>query len=199
MTVPACREKRILKDSPGYVMGLSLRDQLLQAGLLSDKKAKESGKAQHQQRKERAANPSKPDPRVIAALKAAEDKAARDRELNRKKQEQADNTARNAAIRQLVDQHKIARVEGEDLYNFVDGKRIRRLAMTRDMREQLVAGALVIVKSHGRYEIVRPDVAEKVRERDPRAVIARPEPGDGATPDENDPYKDHVVPDDLMW
>ncbi|HKY93339.1 MAG TPA: DUF2058 domain-containing protein [Nevskiaceae bacterium] len=179
-------------------MGLSLKDQLLQAGLLTEKKSKEASKEQHKQRKERAANPSKPDPRVIQALKAAEEKAARDRELNRKKQEQADNTARNAAIRQLVDAHKIARVEGEDLYNFVDGKRIRRLAMTKDMREKLVAGTLAIVKSHGRYEIVKPDIAEKVRERDPRAVIARSN-GAAPAPDENDPYKDYVVPDDLMW
>jgi uncharacterized protein YaiL (DUF2058 family) len=173
---------------------------LLQAGLLSDKKAKDAKKEQHHQRKERAANPAKPpDARVIAALKAAEEKAARDRELNRRKQEQAENTARNAAIRQIVDQHKIARVEGEDLFNFVDGKRIRRLAMTKDMREQLIAGTLMIVKSHGRYEIVKPDIAEKVRERDARAVIARSDGAAAAPPDENDPYKDYVVPDDLMW
>lgn len=183
----------------GCVMSLSLRDQLLQAGLLSDKKAKEAGKDHHKQRKERAANPAKPDPRVLEAQRAAETKAAKDRELNRKKQEQAENTARNAAIRQIVDAHKIARVEGEDLYNFVDGKRIRRLAMTRAMRDQLVAGELVIVKSHGRYEIVKPDIAAKVGERDPRAVIARSDGAHTAVPDENDPYKDYVVPDDLMW
>jgi uncharacterized protein YaiL (DUF2058 family) len=180
-------------------MGLSLKDQLLQAGLLTEKKSKEASKAQHQHRKERAANPSRPDPRVIQALKAAEAKAEKDRELNRKRQEQAENTARNAAIRQLVDAHKVARPEGEELYNFVDGKRIRRLAMTREMREQLVGGSLVIVKSHGRYEIVRPDIAEKVRERDPRAVIARSDGSTPPPPDENDPYKDYVVPDDLMW
>jgi uncharacterized protein YaiL (DUF2058 family) len=40
-------------------------------------------------------------------------------------------------------------------------------------------------------------IAEKIRERDERAVVKL---NQSETPvDENDPYKDFVVPDDLKW
>src|SRR6202008_167553 len=101
---------------------------------------------------------------------------------------------------QLVELHRIPRVEGDDLYNFVDGKRIRRLAMQRAMRDQLVTGALEIVKNDGRYEIVPAEVAEKIRQRDERSVIPRnTAPPAAPAAAEDDPYKDYVVPDDLMW
>ncbi|MGQ0618838.1 MAG: DUF2058 domain-containing protein [Panacagrimonas sp.] len=180
-------------------MSLSLRDQLLQAGLLNLNKAKQAGKEQHQQRREQAKRPpSAPDPRALAEQRAAEAKAARDLELNRALQEKQEQKARRAQIKQLVEQHRVAKpADGEELYNFIDGRKIRRIPVDRPMREKLVSGQLAIVRSEGRYEIVPSDTADRVRERDPHAVVSH----NTAKPavDENDPYKDHVVPDDLMW
>ena len=42
------------------------------------------------------------------------------------------------------------------------------------------------------------DVAAKIRERDERPIVELP-PADAPQSDENDPYKDFVVPDDLKW
>jgi len=41
-------------------------------------------------------------------------------------------------------------------------------------------------------------VAEKIKQRDPVSVILC-EPGTQQQVDENDPYTDYKIPDDLMW
>lgn len=182
-------------------MSLSLRDQLLQAGLINEKQAKQGNKQPHHQRQDRIKTPPPVDPVKLAAQKAAEAKAARDAELNRVQREKAEQKARRAQVKQLIDQNKLPKVESELLYNFVDGKdgkRIRRIPVTPATRDQLSSGLLAIVRCDGRYEVVPAAVAERIKERDPHAVIPR-RVEEAAPVDENDPYKDFVVPDDLMW
>ena len=187
---------------------MSLRDQLLQAGLLDPKKAQKQEQQTREQRHQRREQTKKaaaaPDPRVIAQQKAAAEKAARDAELNRKAQDKLEQKARRAQVKQLIEQHRVAKVaESEELYNFVDGTRIRRLPVDRPMREKLIAGTLVIVRCDGRYEIVPADIAARIVERDPYAALRAPAagaaPAEMPAADEDDPYRDHKIPDDLMW
>lgn len=181
-------------------MGLSLREQLLNAGLIDEKKLKEARQSQHHQRREHAKRPANaPDPRAEAARKAAAEKAARDAELNRQKEEQAAKKARKAEVKQLVAQHKLPKIESEELYNFIDGKRIRRLPVDKAMREKLIAGSVAIVRNEGRYEFVPAEIAKRIAERDPHAVVPHVTSEPAAEPAADDPYKDYVVPDDLMW
>jgi len=187
-------------------MSLSLRDQLLQAGLLDPKKAKEHGRDQRRERQQHNnKKPAGPDPRELARQKAEAEKAARDAELNRKQQEKLEQKARKAEVRQLVEQHRVAKLaDSDELYNFIDGSRIRRLPVDRPMREKLIAGSLVIVRCAGRYEIVPAEIAARIVARDPHAGLQPPPAGSApaessAPADEDDPYKDYKIPDDLMW
>lgn len=179
-------------------MSLSLRDQLLQAGLLTQKQAQQSKKEQQRERQQqKKGQPPAPDAAKQAAQRAADEKAARDQELNRQQKEKAEQKARRAQVKQLVDANRLPRLDTEDLYNFADGTRIRRIPADATRRQQLIAGQLMIVRSDGRYEVVPAAIAARVAELDPRAVIARNDARE--TVDENDPYKDYVVPDDLTW
>ena len=90
-------------------------------------------------------------------------------------------------------------MEGEDYYNFVDGKKIRRIPVNPALRARFGKGEIAIVRADGRYHIVPAAIAERIRERDPHSVVARPDASEAKPVDENDPYKDFVVPDDLMW
>lgn len=181
-------------------MGLSLREQLLNAGLIDENKLKQAKQAQHHQRREQARRPpGASDPRAEAAKQAAAEKAARDAELNRQKDEQAARKARKAEVKQLVAQHRLPKVDSEELYNFIDGKRIRRLPVDKALREKLIGGKVVIVRSEGRYEFVPAEIAKRIGERDPHAVIAHVKSESASEPVADDPYKDYVVPDDLMW
>jgi uncharacterized protein YaiL (DUF2058 family) len=186
-------------------MSLSLRDQLLQAGLINEKQAKAAATPHHQRRDRPAKNPAPVNPQKLAAelavQKAAAAKAARDAELNKIQRDKAEAKARRAQVKQLIEQNKLPKVESDLLYNFIDGKegkRIRRIPVTPAVRDQLSAGSLAIVRCDGRYEVVPAAIAERIKERDPHAVIPQ-RTAEPAKVDENDPYKDFVVPDDLMW
>jgi uncharacterized protein len=181
-------------------MSLSLRDQLLAAGLVSEKKAKQVALEQSQQHYKQGKNKSLPKPQPnLAAQKALAEKAARDKELNRKKEEKAQRRARAVAINQLVEQNRIPRVEDEnaEFYNFVESGKIHRIAVAGDTRERIVRGDLLITKFRGFYALVPKEAAEKVRAIEPTAVLDYK--AETQTADENDPYKDFVVPDDLKW
>lgn len=181
-------------------MSLSLRDQLLKAGLVTEQQVTRVEREQNRQQyaaprgKKQTRGPS---PAEIAAQRAAAEKVAKDGELNRRKQEKADRRARFAAIRQLVEQHQVPRVETEDFYNFQDGPKIRRVPVNPELRARLVKGDLSIVRNEGRYAFVPAAIGLQVKERIERALIHLNVPA--AAPDENDPYKDYAVPDDLMW
>jgi uncharacterized protein YaiL (DUF2058 family) len=172
---------------------MSLREQLLAAGLGTRKQAKQ---AEHQQRQQ-AKNQQAAQERGQRAAAAAAAKAERDRELNRQQQERAEKKARWAQIRQLIEEHRLPRPESDDYFNFIDRQKVRRLAVDAVLRERLVRGELVIVRCEGKYDIVPAEIAAKIREREARAVVSLDQPKAEAAAD--DPYKDYVVPDDLRW
>jgi uncharacterized protein YaiL (DUF2058 family) len=181
-------------------MSLSLRDQLLKAGLVSEQQVQRAEREKRQQdyvaprgRKKHTG----PSPQELAIQKAAAEKAAKDTELNRRKQEKLDRRAKFAEIKQLVAAHQVPRVETEDFYNFQDGTNIKRVPVNPELRGKLVAGTLAIVRCEGRYAFVPAEVGEQVRARVERALIHLNKPG--APPSADDPYKDFAVPDDLMW
>lgn len=178
---------------------MSLRDQLLQAGLITKKQAQDAARKQRPEKGNKAPRGEAPKPTEaqLAAQKAQEQKIERDRELNRKAQEKSERKARQAQVRQLVIPAKLPKVDSDQTYNFADGKNIRRLPVTPELRKKLIEGKLGIVRCDGRYEMVPADIAEKVRERDAQALVflATAE----APPAEDDPYKDFPIPDDLTW
>jgi uncharacterized protein YaiL (DUF2058 family) len=66
------------------------------------------------------------------------------------------------------------------------------------MREKLTQGQLAIVKLGREYEVVPADVAEKIRVRNEASVIVLNEPNVNVV-NQEDPYADYQVPDDLTW
>jgi uncharacterized protein YaiL (DUF2058 family) len=181
-------------------MTLSLREQLLKAGLVSEQQVQRAERDQKQRAyvaprgRKKATGPT---PQEQAVQRMAAEKAAKDTELNRRKQEKAERRAKFAEIKQLVQEHQVPRVEAEDFYNFQDGTNIRRVPVTPELRARLIRGELAIVRCEGRYAFVPASVGEQVRGRVERALIHHNKPDKG--PAEDDPYKDYAVPDDLMW
>lgn len=180
-------------------MSLSLRDQLLKAGLVNEKQVKQAGKQQKkQQRLVHKGQAEKDDSQREAALKAQAEKQARDQELNRQQQEKAEQKARTAQIKQLIESSRLPRLNTDDYYNFVDGRKVKRLAVNDSLRDKLSRGSLAIVRHDGNYELIPREAALKVKERDPQRIILLNEPKSQEI-DPDDPYAAYQVPDDLMW
>jgi uncharacterized protein len=183
-------------------MSLSLREQLLAAGLGTKKQAKQ---AEHQERQQRHKVQKDPHAaaqaaeRERAAQQAQAAKAARDQELNRQRQIAAEKKEKAAQIKQLIETNRLPKpAESDEYFNFIHRQKVRRIPVDADLRARIVAGSVFIVRCEGKYELVLPEVAAKIRERDERPIVVLPPP-DAPQPDENDPYKDFVVPDDLKW
>ncbi|HEY4972135.1 MAG TPA: DUF2058 family protein, partial [Steroidobacteraceae bacterium] len=107
-------------------MSMSLRDQLLQAGLVNEKQAKEAERQQQQQLQGRQRLPKQQrgmaSEQELALRKSQQAKTARDLQLNRQQQDKAERKARLAQIRQLIEQNRLPKPGSEQFYNFVDGK-----------------------------------------------------------------------------
>jgi uncharacterized protein YaiL (DUF2058 family) len=182
----------------------TLREQLLKAGLVTEKQVRATEQQQQkqqrpqQQQARKQQRPPQPTQQQRAAEEARARKAARDQELNRQRELNAQAKARAAEIRQLIEQHKLPKiVDSEDRFNFVHGSKLRFILVDPTLREGINSGTLFIVRFEGKSDVVPAAAAERIRERDARVVISlKDEP---APVDENDPYKDFVVPDDLKW
>ncbi|MGG5872598.1 DUF2058 domain-containing protein [Pseudomonas peli] len=179
-------------------MALSLRDQLLKAGLVNEKQAKQAGKQQQkQQRLVHKGQVEKDESQKLAAQQAMAEKAARDQELNRQQQEKIEQKARAAQIKQLIEISRLPKLTTEDYYNFVDDKKVKRLSVNTLVRNKLSSGSLAIVRHGGGYEVIPREAALKIQERDAQRVVLLNTPTEA--PDADDPYAAYQVPDDLMW
>lgn len=179
-------------------MSLSLRDQLLKAGLVNEKQVKQATKQQQKQtRLEKKNQVDKDDSLRQAAQQAQAEKTARDQELNRQQQEKADQKAKTAQIKQLIESSRLPKLTTDDYYNFVDEKKVKRIAVNAMMRDKLSRGSLAIVRHGGGYEVIPRDAALRIQERDPRRVVLLNTQTE--EPDADDPYAAYKVPDDLMW
>lgn len=177
---------------------VSLQEQLLKAGLTDKNKAKRVNQDKSQQKKvERRTGQQSVDEARVAALDAQQKNIERTRELNAQRVAAAKQKAIMAQIVQMVQQSRQSKGAGDIAYNFTYGTKIERVFVSAAVREQLVAGRLVIVRLGDTTELVPRVVADKIAERDPALVVRVNKTSTEI--DEDDPYAAYQIPDDLMW
>lgn len=182
-------------------MPLSLQDQLKKSGLVDDKKAKQLKRAKNKQEK-LARNSKNPgvDQRKLELEKAKAEKIAKDRQLNLERNQQAEKRALAAQIKQLIEMNAVAK-DGDLKFSFTDANVIKHIYVSQTQIDQLSHGTLAIVtQSIGQkqsHELVPMGVAEKIEQRDAKVVVFKAVKDDIA--DEDDPYADFKIPDDLTW
>ena len=179
---------------------MSLQDQLLKAGLIDKKKAQKAQKAKHQQAKIKRKNKVETvDEAKIAAQKAHAEKVERDRQLNLQRKQEAEQRAITAQIRQLIEMNRQPKGTGEITYNFTDGSKVTHIYVDEKQQRQLANGHLAIVRLDEQYEIVPTTVSEKIALRDESYLAYCNRGKEETVVDEEDPYAEFEVPDDLMW
>lgn len=179
----------------------SLQDQLLKAGLIDKNRANKANKDRQKQANLARKSGAKADNAVKSQAQQERDrKLARDRELNRQKQQASSQKAIAAQVRQLIEVNCMERDQGEIPYSFIYKNKVKNIGVTADLKNQLTLGRLAIVtyllNSQRRFEIVPGPVAEKIAQRDADAVLHLNQEVEVA---EDDPYAEFQVPDDLTW
>ena len=176
----------------------SLQDQLLKAGVVDKSKSQKIKKEKHKKQKQAPKGQAQENEAKRLAEQARAEKLQKDREMNQRNQQQAEQKAIQAQIKQLIETARLNREGAEQPYQFSHGTKIKKLYVTDEQQKQLVAGLLAIVELNEQYELVPLKVAEKIAQRNEGQVVSVNEAAPGQT-DEDDPYADYQIPDDLMW
>ena len=118
--------------------------------------------------------------------------------LNKQQQEVVERKAIQAQISQLITMNRIKRESGDIAYQFTDGTRIKKIYVTEQLQKDLVNGRLAIAKLGNEFELLPSSAAEKIRQRDPQVIVLL-NTYEVTGVDEDDPYAEYQIPDDLMW
>ena len=176
----------------------SLKDQLLNAGLIDKKKAKQLKQELRKEAKVRKKGQVPLDDNKEQVKRNLVEKAERDRHLNKQQQEVVERKAIQAQISQLITMNRIKRESGDIAYQFTDGTRIKKIYVTEQLQKDLVNGRLAIAKLDNEFELLPSSAAEKIRQRDPQVIVLL-NTYEVTGVDEDDPYAEYQIPDDLMW
>ena len=181
-------------------MGNPFQDQLLKAGVVTKQQVKKAQSASKKKKKEQRSKKEKVvDEGKLKTQQAAKEKAERDKALNQRKEEQAKQKALSVEIDQLITANLIKRDEACDIiYNFEHRKKVNRIYVNEDMKQRIIDGKLGIARIEGRYELVPKLIAERIQKRNEKRVVLF-ENTENKEIDEDDPYAEFQVPDDLMW
>ena len=176
---------------------LTLQEQMLKAGLISSKKM---AKVQRTAKKSRV--------QAREAREAVEEnkkaQLERDKELSEQQKLATLSKELKAQIKQLIEMNRIVISKGDIGYNFTDNNLIKKVFVDKDTQTQLTNGRLAIARlvtdnnPDGEYAIIPASVADKIAQRDASYIVLNSALSQEAQ-DEEDPYADFKIPDDLMW
>lgn len=180
-------------------MSNPFQEQFLKTGLVTQQQVKKARQQKGKKKKEQHARKVMPvDETQLKIQQAAQEKQKRDRDLNKKKQDQVRQQAISIEINQLISNNFIARDNSCDIvYNFEHNKKVKRIYVNDEMKQQIIQGKLGIARIEGRYELVPQAIAEKIQQRNDKRVVLFSE--EQTLIDEKDPYADYQVPSDLIW
>lgn len=189
-------------------MGNSLRDELLKVGLVSEERLEKPRRARRG--KQRPANKRERTP-----AQAAEDQSnAAARHVLRENQRRTARFVRDSSlgggsvaesakralrrkIQELLQGERRNHDEAEIPYNFIKGKRIKRVYVTEAQRGELTDGKLVIAALDGNHHLLTPEAARQLFALAPQTVICNGAEGEPGTVDADG--DEHPVPDDITW
>lgn len=177
---------------------MSLRDELLKAGLVSADKAKKldsDGRKQDHQRKKNQALAAEEAARQAETRRQVEAEAARkreqDRQLNQKREAEKQHREQVARARQLIDGHRLNDPQAEIFYNFLDsdGHWIRAIRVTPAQRKALAMGRIAILRGDRDefdFSLAPREIAMKLAELAPNRVLLLHPESDGSDPAEDE-------------
>jgi uncharacterized protein YaiL (DUF2058 family) len=187
-------------------MNSSLRDQLLKAGLVDKKRAKQAEIEVKQQHREvskarKSGLDREPTPAELAAEVARQERelhTLRSRELNQAKEQERLRKALRAEVKQIIQKSAVPHGKGDLRYHFPRGTKIKKLYVEPEQHKALTQGLLCVVEWEGAFHLIPLEAADKIRERLPETFVFIAE-RERSEPDPDDPYAAFPIPDDLVW
>lgn len=182
---------------------MSLQDQLLKAGLTTKQKTRQANSDKRKKKKQqRSGVEHEATLQEQVKAKLAQDKKEKlekDAELNAQMKKELEQKELTLRIKQILEHHHIKNCNGEAEYNFTMNKKIKKLFIDAVTHRALVNGRLALCGMDDTAYIVTAETAEKIATLDNSVVLLQNEKVVEEEIDEDDPYADYQIPDDLMW
>lgn len=181
----------------------SLQDQLLNAGLTTKQKTRQANADKRKKNKQKrsgvqhGASLQEQVKQDLAKSKA--EKQEKDNALNEMKKQQLADKEQGLRIKQILMHHQITRTDGDNEYNYTFGSKIKKLSLDPITHKALVNGRLSLCGLEDVTYIVTRETAEKLAELNKDVILVQNDKVIDEQVDEDDPYADYQIPDDLMW
>ncbi|EPJ49435.1 MAG: hypothetical protein OFPII_01000 [Osedax symbiont Rs1] len=173
-------------------MAISLQDQLLKAGLASKKQANKA-KADKRKKKSKTAAPDN----ALQIQQQQTAKRDKDRQLNLDREQQKADKASISQARQIVESNRVTIPRGSDItHQFSHLKFVKSIYVDKQLQSQLFCGLLTVVFMDDKYWLIPTDQAHRLNALQSDWVVELPKK---ELKDDDDPYADYAIPDDLMW
>ena len=180
-------------------MANPFQEQLLKAGLVSKQKVRDTKTQKRRDKKAKVDDGSDALKKEIAAKKLAQ--IEKDKQLNEQRFNEA---SEKGLVRGLVTEFKKFTItpskEADIKFNFTFDKKIYSLYVDKKMQSELLKGHLGIVRHEDISYLVPHKLVERVNLLVPTWVgYLWAQEDNVEVVEEDDPYADYVIPDDLMW
>lgn len=182
-------------------MANSLADQLLKAGLVNKKSVHKAKKEKHKNLKQERQGSQGRDTSNEERLAAQKvEQIERDRQLNLERQQEKLQKEYKVQVAQLINQHRITGEKGDIKYNYTDAhsRKVKSIYVTELQQNQLARGIIAICSDEVKTFLIPRIIADKAAQRYEQAILYIADISEQEI-DEDDPYKDYQIPDDLMW
>jgi len=181
----------------------SLQEQLLKAGLSTKQKARQANTDKRKKNKQKRSGvevaTSMQEQIKQDVAKTQQNKAEKDAALNAEKQQALAKKELNLRIEQILKHHQIKDVRGEVEYNYTFDSKVKKLYLDAITHRAIVNGRLALCGLDDNSYIVTSETAAKLAELDPKVLLLQNEKVADEIVDEEDPYADFQIPDDMMW
>lgn len=181
----------------------SLQDQLLKAGLTTKQKTRQANvdkRKKNKQKRSGVQHGASLQEQVQQDLaKSKTDKQTKDNALNELKQLQLADKEQLLRIKQILTHHQIKNVSGDNNYNYTFNTTIKKLPLDAVTHKALVNGRLALCGLDNVTYLVTRETADKLSELDKNVVLVQNDKTLDEQVDEDDPYADYQIPDDMMW
>lgn len=178
----------------------SLQEQLMKSGLIDKQKAKQ---AQTEKRRKAKQKKKKGVVEVSAIQqeinKQKEIQKQQDLQKNQQMQSELEKRAEHGKLIQMIAQHCEKDYQGELDYHFTYKNKVKRIAINDATQKKLSVGILAICVLNEEFYLINNEAAAKLTEIDDSVLVALHEQVETSGIEEDDPYAEFAIPDDIIW
>ena len=180
----------------------SLQDQLLKAGLTTKHKARQANTDKRKKNKQKRSGQ-----KVEVSLqeqvqqdlkKTQQEKQSKDAALNAERKQALAEKEAGLRIKQILEHHQIAECQGEKEYKYSFDNKIKTAYLDEKTYNAIVNGRLALCGWLDQTYVVTAETAAKIATLNDTVILVQNDKVEQET-DEEDPYAEFQIPDDLMW